>query len=181
MTEYTFQEFEGFLDWLADKGKVKVNTVRGWKSAASKILSILDEDKLQDLRNVDVEEVCLRFANKNGKDLSTASLKTYKSRLKTSLDEFFAWRSNPMGYKPNASYGVRKERQADSSNGLQNKEANPDSNNEVVASEKSNVSVVTFPIPLRSGLIVKLTDLPIDLTEEEAEKISMVVKALASK
>lgn len=40
-------------------------------------------------------------------------------------------------------------------------------------------SHVVYPIPIRPGLIVRIANLPDDLTKAEAEKIAAVVMALA--
>src|SRR5690606_30286962 len=81
MTEknYSLQALNEFFDYLANKHLLNKNTVQSRRGAANKILGVLDENEASDLRQLDVELVFQRFANKAGKDYKPDSLMVYRS------------------------------------------------------------------------------------------------------
>lgn len=47
------------------------------------------------------------------------------------------------------------------------------------ATKGIEIKTFSLPIPLRSDLILKIENLPLDLSEEEAERIAKIVKSYA--
>ncbi|CAH8233633.1 DNA primase [Vibrio aestuarianus] len=45
---------------------------------------------------------------------------------------------------------------------------------------ENKIETYTLPFPLRAGVMVKISDLPTNLTAEEAERIASMVKALVN-
>jgi len=114
-------------------------------------------------------KLCAIFYDNNGKVIS------YVNR-----NQFIAYTNNPMAYKPGISQ--RSSRKKASKNGTSGASNTNNQNNKGQQSGQEHnphPKNITFPIPLRSDLVVEIKHLPHDLTEQEAEKISMVIKALA--
>jgi hypothetical protein len=176
---YSLEELNKFLDWAQDKGVLKPETAKSRKVAANKILNKLSADEASDLRKIDLDREVDRFANRQGSDYLPASLQVYKSRLKSAVAEFIAYVDNPMGYKAGKSSKVTPINKS-KSKPIERAPTPPDPLKVEPAHPRAHEESLAFPIPIRPGVIVKLTNIPVDLTKEEAEKIAQVVKALAN-
>jgi hypothetical protein len=181
--DYSRQAVLKFLDHLADKGLANRATVVSRKAAVNTLLSILSDDEASDLRKLDVDDLLLRFFNLKGEGFKPASLNVYKSRLNSVLSDFERYRQNPLGFKSRVTARDKVGRaKADARDADDNKlapakskrPAQPEKVEEQVAFEK-----IDFPIPIRPGVIVKVTGIPSDLTPDEAVKIGNVILALS--
>jgi site-specific recombinase XerC len=165
-----------FYGYLSSKGLVNQNTVAARKAAANKMLSILDETESADLRSIDIDQVATRFFNLHGKDFTPDSMTTYKSRLKSGIDDFIKYTTNPASFKPEGSR-PRAQRKLDNEVKSQN---GHDGVPHVTPPRPDFTDESVFPIPIRQGLVVKLIGLPSDLSKKEAQKIANVVLAFAN-
>tara|TARA_R110000787_G_scaffold187146_8_gene299088 strand:+ start:8302 stop:8880 length:579 start_codon:yes stop_codon:yes gene_type:complete len=186
--DYSLEALGKFLDYTAEKGLMKRETANGRKTASNAILGVLGDEELQDLRTVNVGDVASRFANLSGSKYSPASLQVYKSRLETALKEFFSYTDNPIGYKPSVSSRSSSKASGDGKTpGSGKKTGSSRQKREVVNRPQFGAHEghddagreIIFPIPIRSDLVVRIVNLPSDLTSTEAERIAAVVKALA--
>jgi hypothetical protein len=168
----------GFLDWMADKGYAPSNTVSSRKAAVNKVISALGPDESSAVLNIEVEDAIKRFATKHGGDYSTESLQSYKSRLRTALDDFRAYKSDPVGFRPVGRLALRPkpEKAAVTSRKLAVRTA-PTPQSAVQAASVSLPSEVV-PVAIREDVIVKIGNLPFDLKPDEARKIANVILAM---
>jgi len=154
------------------------STGRARKIAAQRILTVLDDHEKQDLRAIDLDTVFQRFANKNAKDFTPESLASYRSRLRSAIDDFLKYVSNPAAFRTGTI--SRTSRRAEAQ---QDESAGKTFTKRFVrirpAGNFGPPPGVVFPIPLRPDLVVQLHGLPADLTQAEADRIAAVVKALA--
>jgi hypothetical protein len=193
--EYSAEALMGFLDYLAKKGLVNSNTIISRKAASNKMLAILSPGEAADLRQVDLDQLATRFANLKGKDYSPQSLQVYKSRVATSLEDFFRYKENPANFKVGSSAkktasGVWSIARS-ASNGrivvsrVKKGAERPVARTEAQDDERSRPTVasaatINFPVPLRPNCVVQINGLPVDLTKAEAAKIAAVVSAMIS-
>jgi hypothetical protein len=167
-----------FLDYLADKGLMEKNTVASRKAAVTKVLGILDDVEASDVTSVNVEDVVSRFQRLHGRDYTPGSLVSYKSRLRSALDDFQSYLSNPLAFRPTVQSRVRmrtktaREEQVDSG-GKSERRAEQERPVPMPAS-----AGLIVPIPIRPDLTVHVQGIPFDLTEAEARKIAAVVTAM---
>jgi hypothetical protein len=182
--EYSSEALMEFLDYLAKKGLVNSNTIVSRKAASNKMLSILSPGEASDLRLIDLDQLATRFANLKGKSYNPQSLQVYKSRVATSLDDFFRYKENPANFKAGGSGS-----KAGSTNTVKSKPkkvvvrspSNPESN--VIERGQhtlTSAATINFPVPLRPNCVVQINGLPVDLTRAEAAKIAAVVSAMIS-
>lgn len=192
--DYSLTGLNKFLDYASDKGLMKKETASGRKRAANQILGILDEHELHDLRQVDLEATANRFANLQGSKFKPSSLQVYVSRTKSAVQDFISYVDDPINFK--SSVSVR----ASSGNGGGNKRTKKQKDTKKNDSSTSHTppahthgpgvapqshppatqpGTLVFPVPIRADLIVNISNIPSDLTEQEAAKIAAVVKALA--
>ncbi len=166
-----------FLSYLERKGMMKASTVNARKRACAAMLEVLDENEAADLRNIDVESLAERFSNIRAGDFTPGSMQTYKSRFSGALGDFFAFREDPLKFKPGLSPRTRRRKASDRSDETNTRndegQVSPQS-----PSYQQDFDAVIFPIPLRSNLIVRIANLPSDLTLQEADKIKRVIDAL---
>lgn len=178
--DYSLQALEKFLDYAASKGLMKTETAKARKTASSRILGIADPAEVEDLREIDLDSVFERFANLQGTEFKPASLKIYQSRVRSAIGEFVSYVNDPAGFRSpitarnNGANGGRKT--TDKKNRTQ-KHAEVEAAGDVARSDDP-VHLV-FPVPIRPNLVVKIQNLPHDLTPEEAKRIAAVVEALA--
>lgn len=98
-----------FLNYVGSKGLLSPSTVESRKASVNKVLGILGDDEASDVSGLDLDEVMHRFANLHGQEYTADSLRTYKSRVKSSIDDFLRYVENPMGFKVG---GPKRERKA---------------------------------------------------------------------
>jgi hypothetical protein len=189
--DYSLDALNRFLDYALEKGLLKPETAKSRKTAVNKILEKIPSEQRDDVRKVDLDLEAEHFANRQGAGYIPSSLQTYKSRAKTALADFEAYVDNPMTFRPaGASNG---KAQSKTSSGQAQRKSQQKSKQEKLTAETDESDSggrssdgrqapegLTFPVPIRPGLIVQLKGVPFDLTTAEAEKIAQVVKALAS-
>ncbi|WFP78742.1 hypothetical protein [Mesorhizobium sp. WSM4906] len=171
-----------FLDYLARKGLMNQTTARSRKAAANKVLAILDKEEAEDVTKLDLDHLFVRFSNISGSDYTPDSLNTYKSRLKSAIDDFKNYQDNPMSFRPSVQPSGRKvadrPKQVGSEGPRAQVEAPPRATTSFTSAPPTSVSIL--PIPIRPDLTIQVQGLPYDLTPAEANKIANVIRAMAS-
>lgn len=180
MSDYSREALLAFIDYASDKGLTNKNTAASRKVSVSAILGILDEREAQDLRALDIEEIVRRFHNLYPTKYSPESLRVYRSRLKSTLEDFLRYRESPTSFKPSApakaaKVAVRKPPETASTSNLP--AVMPSHAVEPVPAGRATINL---PIPLQGSCVVTIHGIPVDLTEQEAKRIANVVMALAS-
>lgn len=170
----SLNDLMAFLDWNAEKGMMAPATVQARKAAVGKVLGVLAADEVMDVTQVELDTVMARFHNLQGRNYTPDSLTTYKSRVRSTLDDFAAYLDNPLGYKPNSPNKERKPRASVSVRSSQSS-----SRSSAPASETSSPANI-LPIQIRPDLIVRIHGVPFDLTETEARRIANVIIAMAN-
>ena len=177
--DYSFDALMEFLDYLGSKGLMNRNTVISRKASCNKVFSVLDEEELHDLRTLDLNIVVQRFTNLQGKEYTPKSLRVYKSRVNSTLDDFLRYKENPAAFTISAKPRERRASKPVSENGSSRTTADESVQSSTAASP--HVATINVPIALSSGRIVQINGLPIDMSQSDAKKIANVVMAMASK
>jgi hypothetical protein len=174
---FSIQELNKFLDYLRAKGLMKAESVAARRAAVNSILGILTPEEAKDVRDLNLDDVVVRFANLKGSGFKPESIRVYKSRVSASIADFLDYRKNPVTFKASGS----GQRVSSSPKRESKDEKGSVAKNKNEASERSEFTAdeVVFPIPLRPNLVVKLVGVPGDLSKREASKISAVIMALA--
>ncbi|MBC7149391.1 MAG: hypothetical protein H5U22_08410 [Rhizobium sp.] len=172
-----------FLEYLARKGLMNKTTAASRKAAVNNVLSILDDDEAADVSKIDLDDVMRRFSNLNGLKYTSDSLTTYKSRVRSALDDFLSYLDNPMAFRPSTGGAVRKGQE-------RGRVASVDTRKRITATSNfvseqgpelppPAIATLVLPIPVRADLTVYIQGLPFDLTQAEASKIANVIRAMA--
>lgn len=163
-----------FIRQSAVSGLINPSTSVSRKKAAAQLLTQLKTIEKQDLRLLDVDELCSRFHKLQGSTIREESLEIYKNRLKATLADFFAWVDDPVGFVPGQAEQIGAIQK--NANRLPTTAAEK-AKEELTLNLPENPSGL-FPIPIRKDRVVYLHNLPLDLSNKEAQKIIAVVQAL---
>jgi hypothetical protein len=177
--DYSKEAFLKFLDYLSDKGLIKSQTIRGWRSAALKLMADLSEDEERDIRTVDLDLAVHKTANRDSISVSPESLKAYRSRVALAIQEFISWRDDPATYKPRGLNGKSRPKPS-------NERATPQERVSKGASkvpekreaETMASSGLTLSFPLRSDFLAQVV-IPRDLTAIEAKRLGAFLLTIA--
>lgn len=190
--DYSVDALNKFLDYALEKGLVKPETAKSRKTAVNKILEKITDAQKADVRTVNLDIEAEHFANRQGAGYIPSSLQTYKSRAKTALADFEKYVDSPMHFRPSGSVNGKAQGKQGAGQQARKVRQNKQSEREVATGnthgeqrledERPDIDsrTLTFPVPIRPGLVVQLQGIPFDLTIAEADKIAMVVKALAN-
>jgi hypothetical protein len=178
-----------FYDRAAERGDMNASTAKGGRAAAKKVLSAESEDLSSiQLRDLDIDDLLGRFAQLNRAEFSDGSLNTYRSRFRLGVEMYLAWLDNDPNWKrPGrpakgaargpAGAGARPAARRPKEREGKPAEADP-SPAAASFTHMSGVKVMSYDVPLRRDLVVRLT-LPVDLTDLDAQRLTNFVNALA--
>lgn len=164
---YSVEDLLAFLSHAADKGLMPSATAQALAVASRNIFGVLDAKERADLREVDLDEVTKRFVTKRARDFSPSSLKEYGNRVVRAVSMFLRWMEDPTTFSVktrNTSASAKREKQSPAPN---------------VVKEPDGTAGYETSVPVRSGVVVTITNLPEDLTKAEAERLSTFIKMLA--
>ena len=180
--DYSIDGLRRFLDSAAQRGFMARETANARKTASEKILGVLEANELQDLRNVDLDTAAQRFMNKEGSGYKPQSLRVYQSRLNSAVSEFLGWVENPSTYKPSRSKAILAKKliaQKGQDTATQTTGASQMAPSQ--SPQPLGVSeTLSIPVPLRSNLHVIISNIPSDMSPQEAEKIANVIRAFGA-
>lgn len=173
---YTAAGLMKFLKEAAMAGLINPATARSRRNAAENLLEKLHPEESDDLRKVDVDDLCSRFVKLQGSTIRTEALQIYRDRLAAALEDYFRYLDNPQTF----SSGGGEQR------ALRKRSAGNQRSEEETALEQIKLGIPErpaeiLPVPIRDDRVVFIQNLPLDLTHAEADRLSRVILALAEK
>lgn len=175
-TETTGRALIEFLSFAADKGLMNANTAGSLRGACKEVLSAIegaDEWEEVDVRTIDVADYAQRFERLRTSKYKPASLAVYKTRFKNGVEMFLSYVENPSGWKYTAERPAK-----DRNKNRPRPPGAPEGKAGAAFTPPPDDYMITYPFPLRHGLVVTLR-LPEDLTTREADRLCNYVKSLA--
>ncbi len=183
--EYGSAAVLDFLTHAAERGMLPTATASALAVACRTVFEILEPGEAEDLRNVDLSRLVSRFSNKRARDFNPSSLKEYGRRVKRAWDLFSSWKSDPANFLPKtrataARKGAKRvdRPSTESASGQMPAMAVPSAVRSVEAFEMPGAFSSAFPI--RRGHVVTISNIPADLTGEEAERLAFYVRLLGA-
>ncbi|MEM0954613.1 MAG: hypothetical protein AAGI24_10785 [Pseudomonadota bacterium] len=171
--DYSEASFISFMRQSVVSGLVNPATLRSRKLAAEQLFTELKPHERQDLRLVDVEELAARFHKLEESSIRPESMAVYQSRLRDALADFIAWVDDPKDFTP------RDSEQKQLRDMLRSEpEAHRQAREELALNPPRNPHEI-FPVPIREDHVVYIQNVPLDMSQREADKIAAVVRALA--
>ncbi len=154
------------------EGLINPAVARSRRKAVERLFEEMTDAERADVRELDVEVLSSRFHKLEDSSIRSEALTLYAQRVRMACADFLAWSENPAGFQ-----SVGGERQKSIPRGGLTPEREVAERITLESTENpSNI----IPIALRSDETVYLANLPLDLTQAEAERIARVVRALAS-
>ena len=187
MKNYSKRALMEFIETSIKKGWVNTNTGAGVRAACRQILEQLaDED---DVRAVDVGAAVSQFANRYPGKLSGDSLRVYESRVRGMIENFTAFITDPVSYKPASKSGLPRPRRGEGQNGkdagISKTHGEPmlapgyqSVSHGVTPQATATETALILPFPLRADFLAQVT-VPRDMTREEAKRLAVFIDALA--
>lgn len=178
-----------FLDWAGNTGELNLTTANALKGAVGKVLQVEEDPVGVDIRSLDVESVLRRFETRYRTGYTSASMTTYKARFRQAISMYLAW----LDQDPSWKTVVKTRRTSDTPRARNTTPTavSPTAPAATTAPDSVHVTVDRMPgpgssasrlvkhhLPLRPDLLVQI-ELPIDLTQSDAERVASFVKSLA--
>lgn len=167
MSELNFsvQAFKDFLESLISLNIMKEATARNLKNSSARLLTVVQEEEMGDVTKLDVEELAERYIDATEPKPSDSSITAYKSRMESAIKKFLAYQSgDDIPYNPIYRQEEEEELVEAKTNDIEVKSA--------------VISSYSLPVVIRpeTGTTVTISGIPTDLTSEEAERISSILK-----
>lgn len=167
------------LDFLREASKQRLlnpAVARSRANAIEQLFTELTREERDDIRLIDVDKLAARLHTIQGSTIRPEVLALYQTRVHEALIDYLAWLQNATTFASISGHALHRCTRIPG--------ADADNVEEVRALE--DIALATserhkdyLSIPLRDGVSVFITNLPLDLNAEEAGRISRVVLALA--
>lgn len=174
---YSMNDLLDFLAHAGDRGMMPAATAQALAVATRNVLGVLGDQERKDLSRQDFDAIVKRFNNKRAKDFSPSSLKEYARRLHRAVELFLAWREDPANFAVKTRTTTTGRRNADTAKSANTPEPEIDSNQP--DQRVSAPGTYQSAVPVRPGVVVRLSNVPHDLTTAEAERLAEFVRMLA--
>lgn len=153
-------------------------TAKALSVASRRVFAGLTDEEGADLRSVDLETAVKRFGNKQAKEFTPKSLREYGQRAQRAVDQFLRWRNDPAGFSVKTRSTPRSRRR--SSDGHQSTNvATPIASDTTIAPVGLTSNGYQTSFPIRPGRVVTLSNIPVDLSAPEADRLAQFVRMLA--
>lgn len=173
--DYTPGRLLDFLREAPGQGLLNPAVARSRASAIEHLFGELSETERSDLRCIDVERLAARLHKIQGSTIRPEVLALYKTRVQEALQDYFAWLAKPNAFASNSGHTLRRDMRAFLAQPASAEEAKALEEIALASSERRRDML---SVPLREGVTVYVTQLPLDLTADEAQRIAGVIKAL---
>jgi hypothetical protein len=183
--EYSSSAVLDFLVHAAERGMMPSATAVALAVACRNVFEILEPSEAVDLRGVDLDRVVARFVNKRADDFNPSSLREYGRRVKRAWELFSDWKRDPASFAPKTRATAGKKT-AGRSDRWAGEPAPPMTTSpsptvtHVRESYAPNEGTYSTSVLIRRGHIVTLSNLPTDLTDDEAERLAAFARMLGT-
>lgn len=174
--DYTPEKLIQFLRQSTIEGLLNPAVAKSRLNAVEQLFIELNDEERNDLRLIDVDVLCSRFHKLHDSSIRPEVLELYNKRLKAGLVDYFSWLDNPQSFFSIGGDSIRKDKRYKSSKKEVSHEEKALEEITLATSEKASD---IFSVPLREDRVVYIQNLPLDLSQKEANKIASVIRALA--
>lgn len=174
--DYTPERLLDFLRQAPGQGVLNPAVARSRANAIEHLFSVLTAEERADIRRIDVDRLAGRLHKMEGSTIRPEVVELYRKRVHEALVDYLAWLRNPKTFATISGHTLRRDLSAQAAPGEDAAEAQALEDIALATSERRRDYVC---VPLREGTTVYLTNLPLDLSRAEADKIARVIAALA--
>lgn len=168
---YSVERLLDFHKSAGMEGLINPAVARARRKAVERLIPEMSPDELSDLRQLDVDVLASRFHKLEESSIRSEALALYVDRAKMAVADFLAWSDDPAGFQ---SLGGERQRAIARGSLTPEREMA-----ERITLESTENPSNIIPIALRERETVYVANLPLDLSESEAERIAKIVRAFA--
>ena len=165
-----------FLRQAPGQGLLNSAVAKSRFAAVEQVFTELSADERRDIRLIDVDVVCARLHKLEGSTIRPEVVELYKTRVQAALTDYLAWVKDPKGFASIGGEAVRGKKRSARSDSERSLEAGALEEIALSTSERRSDLVA---VPLRENVTVYVANLPLDLSAQEAKRITGVIEALA--
>ncbi|GJM42808.1 MAG: hypothetical protein DHS20C20_30900 [Ardenticatenaceae bacterium] len=166
-------------DWAANKGLMNKNTAGALRAASAQVLGVLDNWEDVDVREINIDDVFLRFQNLRGRDYKPKTLNVYKRRFQRAIDYFLEYLDDPSNWQPIKSSSREPTANGKSSKKLDGIKGPLSPKGKVPENPGGDIELIQYPFPLREKHVAYL-NLPADLTVAEVRRLAAYMMTLTT-
>jgi hypothetical protein len=174
--DYTQEKLLEFLREAPTQGVLNPAVARSRANAIEHLFPVLTREERADVRLIDLDRLVGRLHTIEGSTLRPEVVELYRNRVHEALVDYLAWLANPKTFATISGHTLRRDFRAQSAASDNAEEMHALEGIALATSERRKDYI---PVPLRADVTVYITNLPLDLTTAEADKIARVVAALA--
>lgn len=176
-----------FHDWAGDEGRMNASTAAARGSAVKRIFEyVYGEDwPHQSVKDIDEEDLFLRFRNKAKFDVTPKSMETYEGRFKKAIQSYVLFNEDQTAWAASLKETARAPRsgKADkkpSSNGKASKvtEQESDADEMVGATGTPPAGLTAYPFPLHGGVQAQLYLPTAGIRRSDLKRLTTLLEAL---
>jgi hypothetical protein len=167
------QSLEDLLDFLAhagERGLMPVATAQALSVATRNVFSVLDGSERSDLPLDDLDGVIKRFNNKRARDFSPATLTEYGRRVQRAVELYQQWTHDPASF----SVKTRSTRTSKKVDHTDERAPSPISSRAVPGTREGYQTA----FPVRPGHVITIMNIPLDLSNAEADRLAQFIRLL---
>lgn len=181
------KDLVGFFDYAASKGLIGRNWADTLKGASKAVLSAVEPETWEavDLEEMDAHAFVQRFERLRMGQLKPESLKVYGKRFRTALTLYQEFLASPSTWRYTSGRSVddvlherKRPPSGKAANGHHKATDHSQSTMTLISGGPTTTNLISYPYPLRPGLVVNFS-LPPDLSQKEAERLSLFLRSLA--
>ncbi|MEE4297022.1 MAG: hypothetical protein V2J20_10475 [Wenzhouxiangella sp.] len=169
---YSVERLLEFHKSAGMEGLINPAVARARRKAVERLVAEMTSGERGDLRELDVDVLASRFHKLEESSIRSEALALYVDRVKMAVADFLSWSDNPANFQ---SLGGERQRAIARGSLTPEREMA-----ERITLESTENPSNIIPIALRERETIYVANLPLDLTEAEAERIARVVRAFAS-
>lgn len=176
------KDFLEFWKRAVEKGELKPSTARTIRISCEQILQCTENWETLDIRMLNAEDAFRRFVNKRGRDLKSASLASYKNRLKNGIDMFLDYAKDPAAWKPRMKSRTPGQEKKEPQKTVSDDTINDTPQSPLAMQEQPKslpaAPFIEYPFPLREGQLAYLK-LPTNLKLFDVKRLTIYLNSLA--
>jgi len=182
--DYSLRAFEAYLSGAENSEVNSDATWRNLKSTGLLLSTYVTEEESACMNSVNPDILIERHLEASNTEMSEGTKQTYKSRFNSAVGRFVKHQNDLVG-QPTPLHDVIRNRQLRGFAESTKIQARQNKIREALAALPQpnfagRASGQTFDAPFmlrpETGLTVKITGIPLDLTDEEAERIALFLK-----
>ena len=189
-TDFSSNAFIEFINDENNFDSSDTSLLHNMKGTAARLMLNVKEGEFDDIRQADPETLIQRHIEATGTSMSHNSQLTYKSRFNRAVNYFISHQNSAAGIETTAAdlvskrgshvvMNLRKKPKPKSIKSFNEQTEKDIKNKDVYANPKRDTFSIPVLIRPSEGIAVEISGVPLDLTNEEAERIASILKVYA--